>query len=376
MPCYTPNTALRFWELASTVSPDLRFRCPYVDPGPGSGETIVIPIHKAYIMVNDIALIRRENSLALPALALSINIDTDSWTWGWQARLPAKYLDDVLPATHGAPVGFEAVINGVHWYLLAEKVQRDRSFPQGRIIIGGRGIAAELGAPYAAPVSRTNAIDRNAQQLMDDALMINGVGIGWTLDFGLTDWLVPAGAWSHTGSHIEAVARVAEAAGGYVQAHRTNKVLAIKPRYPVAPWAWNSVTPDFSIPAAFTTKEGVSWLENPDYNAVWISGEGAGVLASVTRQGTAGDLPAPMVVDALNTHSDAARQRGTAILGAAGRQQLMTLETPILSGVGIYPVGSFVQFADGANSRLGIVRSLAVNAGKQVRQTIEVECHA
>lgn len=45
---------------------------------------------------------------------------------------------------------------------------------------------------------------------MDDALMINGVGIGWTLDFGLTDWLVPAGAWSHTGSHIEAVARVAE----------------------------------------------------------------------------------------------------------------------------------------------------------------------
>ena len=376
VPCYTPNTALRFWELASTVSLDLRFRCPHVDPGPGSGETIVIPIQRAYIMVNDIALIRRENSLALPALALSINIDADSWTWGWQARLPAKYLDDVLPATPGAPVGFEAVINGVHWYLLAEKVQRDRSFPQGRIVIGGRGIAAELGAPYAAPVSRSNTIDRNAQQLMDDALMINGVGIGWTLDFGLTDWLVPAGAWSHTGSHIEAVARVAEAAGGYVQAHRMNKVLHIKPRYPVAPWAWNTVTPDFSIPAAFTTKEGVSWLENPDYNAVWISGEGAGVLASVTRQGTAGDLPAPMVVDALNTHSDAARQRATAILGAAGRQQLMTLETPILSGVGIYPVGSFVQFADGANSRLGIVRSLAVNAGKQVRQTIEVECHA
>jgi hypothetical protein len=375
VPCYQPSTALRFWELASTVSLDLRFRCPHVDPGPGTGETIVIPILRAYIMVNDIALIRRENSLALPALALSINIDADSWTWGWSASLPAKYLDDVLPATPGAPVGFEAVVNGVHWYLMAEKVQRDRSFPKERIAISGRGISAELSADFAAKVSRTNIVDRTAQQLMDDALMINGVGIGWTLDFGLTDWLVPAGAWSHTGSHIEAVTRIAEAAGGYVQAHRTNKVLAIKPRYPVAPWNWSSVTPDFSIPAAFTTKEGVSWEKNPDYNAVWISGEGAGVLASVTRQGSAGDLVAPMVVDALNTHADAARQRGIAILGAAGRHEIMTLETPILSSVGIYPVGSFVQFNDGGDSRLGIVRSLAINAGKQVRQTIEVECH-
>lgn len=377
VPCYNPipgaPVALVFRDL-QPASLDLLFRCTN-QPSP-PGETIVIPIRKAYIVVNDIALIRRENSLALPALALSINIDADSWTWGWQARLHARHLDDVLPATPGAPVEFEAVINGVHWYLLAEKVQRDRAFPQDRVAISGRGIAAELGAPYAVPTSRTNAIDRNAQQLMDDALMINGVGIGWTLDWNLTDWLVPAGIWSHTGSHIEAIARIAEAAGGYVQAHRTSKILSIKHRYPVAPWAWNSVTPDFSLPSAVTTKESVSWVENPDYNAVWISGESAGVLASVTRQGSAGDLAAPMIIDPLATHADATRQRGTSILGAAGSQQLLTLETPILSGVGIYPVGSFVQFADGANSRLGIVRSLAINAGKQTRQTIEVECHS
>ncbi len=373
--CYPPGGNLVFrWPV---IGGNLLFICDnWAAPPSPNGETVVIPIRKAYIVVNDIALIRRENNLALPALALSINIDADSWTWGWQARLPTRYLDDVLPAAPGAPVGFEAVINGVHWYLLAEKVQRDRAFPQDRIAISGRGIAAELGAPYAIPTSRTNAVDRTAQQLMDDALTINGVGIGWALDWHLTDWLVPAGVWSHTGSHIEAVARIAEAAGGYVQAHRTSKILSIKPRYPVAPWAWNGVTPDFSLPAAVTTRESVAWIDNPAYNAVWISGESAGVLASVTRQGSAGDLAAPMVVDALNTHADASRQRGTSILGAAGRQQLLTLETPILSGVGIYPVGSFVQFADGANSRLGIVRSLAISAGKQTRQTIEVECHA
>ena len=134
--------------------------------------------------------------------------------------------------------------------------------------------------------------------------------------------------------------------------------------------------PAFSLPSAVTTTEGVEWQDNPDYNAVWISGESSGILAQVLRQGTAGDLAAPMVVDPLNTHADAARQRGSAVLGAAGRMLRQTLETPILPNVGLYPVGSFVEFVDGASTRLGMVRAVSVNANlPRVRQTIEVECH-
>lgn len=378
VPCYVPNTVLRFWELASTVSLDLRFRCPNVDPGPGTGDTIIIPVLRTYIVHNDIILRRTDNSLMLPALSLSLSIDTDSWCWGWSASLPAAHLDNVLPASGNAPVEFEAVINGVYWLLLGEKVRRDRRFGSSRIALSGRGIAAELGAPYAPPVSRTNTIDRNAQQLMDDALMINGVGIGWTLNWGLVDWLVPAGVWNHTGSHIEAVTRVAEAAGGYVQASRASRILNILPRYPVMPWDWEtSVVPDFALPAAVTTTEAIEWQDNPDFNAVYVSGEQVGVLAQVMRQGTAGDLAAPMIVDPLTTHADAARQRGESVLGASGRLQRLTLETPILPGVGLYPVGSFVEFADGSTTRLGMVRANAVSANLPVvRQTIEVECHA
>ena len=143
------------------------------------------------------------------------------------------------------------------------------------------------------------------------------------------------------------------------------------------PWDWaTSVTPDFSLPSAVTTTEGVEWQDNPAWNAVYVSGEQAGILAQVLRLGTAGDLAAPMIVDPLNTHADAARQRGSTVLGAAGRILRQTLETPILPGVGIYPVGSFVEFVDGATTRLGMVRGVAVNANLPVvRQTIEVECH-
>lgn len=381
VPCYHPvpgaPVSLRFWELMSTVDLDLRFRCPGADGG-DTGETVVIPILRAYIVHNDVILRRTSNNLILKALSLSLSIDADSWTWGWQASLPDSHLDDVLHAAGDAPVEFEAVINGVHWLLLGEKVKRDRRFGSGRIALSGRGIAAELGAPYAPSVSRDNAgDDLNAQQLMAAALQINGVGIGWDINWGLVDWLVPAGVWNHTGSHIEAVARIAEAGGGYVQASRAAKTLNILPRYPVLPWDWaTSVMPDFSLPAAATTTEAIEWADNPDYNAVWVSGESSGILAQVLRQGTAGDLAAPMIVDPLNTHADAARQRGSAVLGASGRILRQTLETPVLPGVGLYPVGSFVEFVDGATTRLGMVRAVSVNANlPRVRQTIEVECH-
>jgi hypothetical protein len=358
---YIPNPHLLFDD-AWPASLNLVFGRP---PRPARRASVIIPVLRSYLVVNDVTLMRTSDNLALPAITLSLSIDADSWCWGWETSLPATALEDVLPSGPGAPIEFEASINGVKFLLLGEKVTRDRRFGQARITVSGRGIAAELGDPYAAVVSRSHIEDRNAQQLMADALMVSGVGIGWSLDWSLTDWLVPAGIWAHTGTHIEAVIRIAEAAGGYVQAARNSRTLAILPRYPVAPWDWFGVIPDYSLPSAATTREGIEWLEKPAYNAVYVSGEGAGILARVVRAGSAGDQAAPMIVDALTTHADMARQ------------QILTLETPIFPGVGIYPVGSFVEFADGAESRLGIVRSVSINAAfPTVRQTIEVECHA
>ena len=56
------------------------------------------------------------------------------------------------------------------------------------------------------------------------------------------------------------------------------------------------------------------------------------MLARVKRAGFAGNTPAPMVVDALVTHADAARGRGLEVLGNTGAQRIMTLETGILPG--------------------------------------------
>jgi hypothetical protein len=340
--------------------------------------TIVTPTLRAYVVLNEITLIRVSNNLPLPALSLSITSDVDSWTFSWSATVPATKLDDVLPASAGEPVELEATINGWNHRLLAEKVVLDRSFGKERVNISGRGIAAKLAAPYLASETRTNSIGRNAAQLCDDALLINGTpASGWVIDFNLTDWLVPANAWMHTGTPMDAINAIANAGGGYVRASETEKILHIEPRYPVVPWEWGTATPDFELPSAATTKVGVEWLENPAYNVVYVSGTGVGaVLGQVKRTGSAGDIAAPMVTDQLITHAYAARQKGISILGSAGVGQRLTLETPIIENIGPYPVGSLIEFTEGLTSRIGLVRSNSITAGiPRTRQTLEVECH-
>ena len=85
------------------------------------------------------------------------------------------------------------------------------------------------------------------------------------------------------------------------------------------------MTPDFVLPVDVVARESLRWIDKPAYNRVFVAGQETGVLGQVTRTGTAGDVLAPMVVDALITQASAARQRGTAILSDTGRQIEVTL---------------------------------------------------
>ena len=146
------------------------------------------------------------------------------------------------------------------------------------------------------------------------------------------------------------------------------------PRYPVAPWDWGSVTPDLEIPSSVMTREGIDWVELPRYNRVFVSGTTAGVLGRVTRAGTAGDVLAQMVTDPLITHVDAARQRGLPVLARTGRWADVSLRLPVLPETGVIRPGAFVRYVDGGTTRLGLVRSVAVDAAlPEVWQSIKVE---
>lgn len=337
-----------------------------------------VPVRKVYMVFNDVSLRRVDGNIALPTDSIALNLDADSWAWGFSASLPGSALANLEPASSGAPVELEAVVNGVAFRVLVESLSRERSFGRSDIKVQGRGKTALLDGPYAPVLSFGNTTNRTAQQLMADVLSINGEPMDWAVDWNITDWLVPADVFAHQGSHISALNAIAGAAGAYIQPHASLQSLSVLARYPFAPWEWVAeVVPDFELPADVTTREGIQWVERARYNRVFVSGQQQGVLGQITRTGTAGDLTAPMVTDALITHADAARQRGTAILSATGRQANITLNLPVLPETGIITPGKFVRYTDAGLDKLGLVRSVKVSAGfPDVFQTIGVESYA
>ena len=341
----------------------------------GPGNTIVIPVRRYYVVINDITLRRVDGNYELLAYGLSMSIDRDSWTWSFSATLRADAPPYLEPGSRTEPVELEATINRTPYRLQVEKNSRDTQFGAVRIRISGRGRAAILAAPYAPVLNFGNSAPRTAQQLMADVLTINGVSIGWDVDWGLVDWPVPAGAWAMQGSYIDAITDIAAAAGGYVQPHATDATLRILPSYPKPPWEWDTITPDIELPAAAASVESIEWVDMPAYNRVFLGGVSKGVFGPFKRTGSDGSLLAPPVTHALITHADAHRQRGLSELSNTGRQAHYQLKTQVMPETGIIVPGNFVRYVGGAPV-IGIVRGTRLDWSRPVmRQTIGVETH-
>lgn len=374
--CYTPDPNLLFSWPWVNGSPHLVFQCGDYSPDPEPGGTVVVPIKEVYLTINNATLFRLDTGQIVPATGMSMSLDVDSWTWSFSAAVGGDALSIVQPNSNGDPVVVQASINGVPYRFLVEKIGRERAFNSSRLRISGRGLGAALDDPYAAVQGFGNTSERTAQQLMADILTVNGVPMGWTVDWGITDWLVPANVFSHQGTYQTAINAIANAVGAYIQPHNTENRFSVLSRYPTVPWAWGDMTADFVIPADVATTEGIDWVDKPLYNRVYVHGQEKGVLGRYTRAGTDGALLAAPVVDPLITHADAVRQRGRSIIGDTGRIATVSLRMPVLAETGIIKPGKMIRYNDGLESRIGISRSVSVDVNlPTIYQTIGIETH-
>lgn len=373
-PCYIPDPHLLFVE--GPGGPNLVFVCERHGPGPEPGETVVVPIKRVYMVLNDATLRRVSDNALIPTLSMSMSLDVDSWTWSFSASLPWQALP-LVDLSSVDPVEVEATINGAPYRFLVEKIGTERTFGKNSVRVSGRGKTAYLDSPYAPSMFFGNTASRTAQQLMGDVLTLNGVPLDWTVNWGITDWVVPGNVWTHQGSYMSALTNIAAAPGAYIQPHPTAQEIFVLPRYPAMPHQWADLTPDYDIPSAVMTREGIERNDLAVYDRIFVSGTTAGVLGQVTRAGTSGEMVKPMVTDPLITHVDAARQRGIAELSPAGRQFDVTLRMPVLEETGIIPPGKLVLYRDGGVERLGFTRSVQVDVGlPDIWQSIGVETYA
>lgn len=338
----------------------------------------VAPLNqRVYRLMNNAMLTRVSDLAPVEITDMQLQLDRDSWSWGFSATLPtAAALALVKPGSAG-PVEVEASINGWLWRVLVEKYQRTRTFGKSGWTVTGRSVSCQLAEPYAPARSRLESAARTAVQLAEDEL----TNTGWTLVWQLPDWLVPGGAFAYDGlTPLQAVQRVVEAAGGVLQSATAAKQLIAMPRRKISPWSWATATPDLLIPEGVLFDASGEWRPAPAYNGVYVSGTTQGVLCKVKRTGSAGDLLAPMVTDALITEVAVAQERGRAILSDGGQWSIERLTTPLFSSPdtpGLTLPGSLIEVYETADTWRGQVISCAITASRQqgleVRQSLEVE---
>jgi hypothetical protein len=344
-----------------------------------------------YMSIHTIRAERLPDLAEVPIFDATVSADSGSYCWSLSATGPASLFAQLAPV-NGLPVQLRVWLDGLPFVFAIDAMQRSQKFGQTGISIAGRSVTALIGAPYLRATTRDNAAGAaTAQQLALSALQYSGVDLDWgvasgaTANGGLIDWLVPAGAWSHSGTPLDAVQAIAQAAGGYLQSHRSAATLLTRHPYGQrigdasgAPWAWSTGSADVELAPDAIILEGTERKDGPDINAVYVSGTTQGVLALVKRTGSAADKLAQMITDPLMTHADAARQRGLAVLGAAGSKYNVRLELPVLTGPGepgVLDVGQLVQINTTTPWR-GRVRAVSVNAKRpSVRQTITLERH-
>jgi len=337
----------------------------------GRAALIVIPVRSVYMVTNVSTLVRVADGATIPCDGMSLSLDVDSWAWGFSATVPGDARALIAPVTPGAPIELQATVNGTAVRVLAESMRSNRTFGRHTVTVTGRGITALLDAPYALAQTFDNAGGAlTAAQLIDQSLPP-----GWVSDWGLEDWLVPAGAWSFQGTPLQAALQVVQAGGGYLRPSRTLQQWDVLPRYPAGPWNWSTLTPDVSLPSAIVEVEEISEAEKARYNRVYVAGTGPGArLVRVTRDGTAGDVLAPMISSPLITARAAGRQRGLVVLADTGRVATVTLRLPVMPPAGVLQVGQLIDYVDGGVSRRGLVRGVSVSvSGAAVWQSVTVE---
>lgn len=339
------------------------------------GGTTVIPARSSYMLSHTLTALRLPDLTPVPLTQFDLSADDSAFGWTLTAQGPLEVLTLLAPSG-GLPRRLRVTIDSMVWEFVVEGLRRNRSFGQATGQITARSASALLAEPYAPVDYHTNSVPLTAQQIVNDALQFTGVGLDWRA----TDWLVPTGAWSATATPMGVVRAVADSIGALVQSPRAGDNVIIAPRYPTLPWNWAATTPDVilaSLDAVVT--EGYERADRPAYEGVYVSGQAQGVLALVKRTGTAPNVLMPMVTDALATHLDAARQRGSSMLGAQGPQARMTLTLPVLTGSGepgVIDPGSLVRVDDPDGAWFGMVRSTRVSAVQpDIEQTITLERH-
>jgi hypothetical protein len=336
-----------------------------------------IAVSRIIMYKQNISMTRVSDGAAVRILSGSIDLDVDSWAWELRVTLPSRADADLVrpdPST-GDMVEVELVINGHGpWRFLVKSIQENYAWAKGTYNVIGYSPSFLLGDP--GPRITNVYGGQPAETVVSD--LLSGTGFSYTWDLLGNTWNLAADSLSVTDSTmINIIKRIPAAVGGVVQTDPGGYNLVLQSRYPISPKNWPTSTAYETLSSGILSM-GADPDPQPKFNQVVVSGEIAGVIGTVRREGTDGGNPAPPVVDPLLTNQAVVTERGRVELDSAGYNRVdETLLLP-LPGLGLSPKlltpGRLVLVQDLFASWWGQVKGVSVTWERaKTRQRVVLE---
>lgn len=300
---------------------------------------------------------------------IELSLDVDSWAWTFRGTVRGQATLDLVKPTGSGPVDLEIQINGHSWVVMVERYSGERKIADDLFSISGSSRTQYLAAPYAPKLSAINGSSLTAKQAIEDLLQFTGYTLAWTTggDEDTPDWTFSAGQLAYVDKTVmEVIKMIADAAGAIVQPALDEDEIIIKPRFPTPPWGLGSAIMDKIITAAMVRSMSEEWVPQELYNYAYVSGINTGRGTEVTRQGTAGDQPAPDVFSELQVAVEPNTARGEMIIADSGNRSQVTLEQHLNSPAvapGLVLPGHEVEYQPASGSPWrGYVMAVTISA--------------
>jgi len=352
-------------------------------------EQRIVPRKKVYYMINTAYIKRLPDNADIPFKSVSMSIDRGSWLWDFSIEVTDKAALDMLKPEGNVFKDIQIHINGWEWTCKVENWSEGISFTGGSWNISGRSPSVELAEPYSVEPLFQNE-EKHGGQIITDILEFTNWGFVWDYNAfnPFIDWSIPANTINMTdASKISQIKKVTDAVHAFVQTApdtKTDPTLYIKPTYKENPWNWDTaVTAEIVLNNDICSEVSRSNEIIKPVNAVIVSSQNKGVIVNAIKNGTAGDVPAPMEINPLTTTQEAGREIARHIIGKSGfwinhSYTLFSLMPPS-EPPGLLTPGTFIDMNESTGTWTGQVTGTSVQAGWDnssgltVSQTIDVE---
>lgn len=322
------------------------------------------------VMINNTVSVTRSDGIEIHVQSANIACDTDSWCY--TADLSVKFEHESLVADH--PV-IMIKMNHLSWLVEVESIDYQSGFNQNTLSVKCRSLTAvfdsgSLSADFPDGIS--------ANQLAMQQIQEIGLDTGFDLEWGIEDWIIPGNIYSYTdSSRLDIIKAPINAVNALLLSHPTEPLFLVKSRYKQMPWSLENMHVDFGVSDKDILTISKQYIEKPMYDAVFVSGDVAGLTAHCRRDGAAGNKVAPIVIERLITEQQAALERGRSVLASVGKQQNIQVSMPLYAETPILYQSDIVKI----NDFIGYLRSYSVRAESDakgsvtIRQSLGIECN-